>query len=200
MIIAGLTGGIATGKTTVSNFLNELGAHIIDADKIAHNVVKKKYPAWEKIVSHFGKNILLDSGEINRENLGKIIFNNPSEKNILNKIVHPYVFEKIEEDIKKIKQKDDNKVIILDVPLLIETKMHKSLEFVIVVYVPLAIQLIRLMARDNTSKKNSLAKISSQISIEEKKQIANIVINNSKNLQETKKRTFDVYSSFINKM
>lgn len=200
MIIAGLTGGIATGKTTVSNFFNELGAYIIDADKIAHDVVKKNCPAWKNIVSHFGRDILLTNGEINRENLGNIIFTNPSEKSILNKIVHPYVFEKIEENIKKIKQKNNNRVVVLDVPLLIETNMHKNMEFVIVVYVPSNIQLIRLMARDKISEKDSLDKISSQISIEKKKQLANIIIDNSKTLNQTKKRTIEVYSSFINKI
>ena len=115
MIVAGLTGGIATGKSTVSAIFKSAGAIVIDADRIAREVVKKDKPAWHKIVEHFGREILLDDGQIDRSRLGDIVFNNPVKKEMLNEIVHPFVKKEIHRRLKRIERTTPKAVVILDV-------------------------------------------------------------------------------------
>jgi dephospho-CoA kinase len=143
--VVGLTGGIATGKTTVSALLKKAGAVIIDADRIARKVVKKGQPAYREIVQNFGETILLPDGEINRRVLGDIIFNDPQRKQLLNRIVHPHVRKEQNRRLKHIQEKDPDAIVILDIPLLIETQTHRDLSEVIVVYAPEHIQIKRLM-------------------------------------------------------
>jgi dephospho-CoA kinase len=193
LIVAGLTGGIATGKSTVAAILESAGAVIIDADEIARAVVKKGLPAWHKIVKYFGRHILLASGEINRSFLGDIVFNNSKKKEVLNTIVHPYVKEETGKRLKQIQKDTPQAVVILDVPLLLEAGMVEGLSEVIVVYAPEHIQLERLRRRDNFSETDALARIRSQMPIEEKKKLASIVIDNSGTKEMTRQVTLNVY-------
>ncbi len=193
MIVAGLTGGIASGKSTVSAFFQNAGAVIADADKIAREVVKKGLPAWKKIREHFGPDVLLPDGEINREWLGDIIFHQPKEKEILNTIVHPHVFREMEKQIHEAEKKHPAGVVIQDIPLLFESKMEKRIFPVIVVYVPERIQLERLMKRNSLSETSAMARIRAQMPIEEKKKIADFVIDNSGSLEETRENTMNLY-------
>ncbi|HHO75927.1 MAG TPA: dephospho-CoA kinase [Deltaproteobacteria bacterium] len=193
MVIAGLTGGIATGKSTVAGFFRSAGAAFIDADRIAFDAVHKGMPAWHEIVSHFGKEVLLDGGQIDRAGLGNIIFNDRAQKDVLDSIVHPAVFKKIHEKISILQNSSPDSVVIVDIPLLIETGGYRDMDEVIVVYVPEHIQIERLLARDNISEEAALARIRSQMSIEDKKAYAGIVIDNSKSMDETKSRTLEVY-------
>ena len=200
MIVAGLTGGIATGKSTVSAIFESAGAIIIDADHIAREAVKKDAPAWHKIVEHFGRDILLRDGEINRLLLGDIVFNNPVEKEILNDIVHPFVMAETHKRLKQIGGAAPKAVVILDVPLLIEAGMHKGLAEVIVVYAPEHIQLQRLIQRDHLSEADALARIRSQMPIDEKKKWASIVIDNTGREDKTRKVTLNVYQYLKSKV
>lgn len=193
MVVAGLTGSIATGKSTVSEFMREAGAVIIDADRIAHDVVKQGLPAWQEIVAHFGREILQADGEIDRVRLGDIIFRNPDEKAVLNRIVHPHVFQEMAVQLERIQSETPRAVVLLDVPLLIESKMHDNLADVIVVYVPEHIQLERLMRRDGLAEADARFRIESQMPIEEKKGLASIVIDNSGSLDDTRRQTLDAY-------
>jgi dephospho-CoA kinase len=161
--MAGLTGGIATGKSTVSGMLSEAGAKIIDADKIARDVVEPGTPAYRDIVAFFGRAILLSDGTLDRKGLGDIIFNDPEKKKRLDAIVHPRVYQRTEARIAEIAAKSPDAVIILDIPLLLETGMRRNLAEVIVVYVPEDLQLQRLMARDQIDAEAALARIRSQI-------------------------------------
>ncbi len=195
--IIGLTGGIASGKSTVSAFLKEAGAIIVDADKIARDVVLKGKPAWEEIVNVFGKKVLLPDGQINRVYLGDIIFNDPVKKSILNSIVHPRVFAETENLLAEIEKKQACEVVILDVPLLFESGMHKGLSEVIVVYVPESVQIERLIARDNLTKEQAVARICSQMPIEEKKCLATIVIDNTGSLENTRRISTAVYQYLV---
>jgi dephospho-CoA kinase len=195
----GLTGSIATGKSTVSQMLAELGATIIDADKIAFEAVLKGKPAWQKIVDYFGEGILLGSGEINRKALGDIIFNNPEKKNVLNSIVHPEVFSEMGRLVIEAANKPEA-VIILDVPLLIESGMDKDMGEVILVYTPESVQLERLMARDNIINDSAIAKIRSQMPVEEKKRHATIIIDNSFSIKETHEQVIKVFNQLKNKL
>lgn len=192
MVIAGLTGGIATGKSTVASILRKAGAIVIDADEIARDVVRKGLPAWKEIVEHFGKQVLCPKGEIDRKVLGDIIFNNAAEKEVLNNIVHPKVFEELDRRMSNIKKHTSDAIVILDIPLLIETDLHKILPDVIVVYTPEDIQLERLIKRDHLSKKDAMARINSQMSIEKKKGVATIIIDNSSNIEKTRVKTLKV--------
>jgi dephospho-CoA kinase len=193
MLVAGLTGSIATGKSTVSGILKELGAYIVDADRAAHEVVLPGTKAWNEIVRIFGKEILQKSGEIDRERLGRIIFNDSAMRSILEEVVHPEVVHSMDEQIRSIKSGFPDAVVILDVPLLIETGMHKGVGEVIVVYCPEDMQITRLMVRDKISREDALAKIRSQISIEEKRRYATLLIDNSASKDNTRIKVEDLY-------
>lgn len=193
MLITGLTGGIASGKSTVSAFLEEAGAVIVDADKIARHVVQKGQSAWQQIVDIFGFSILLPDGEINRSHLGDIIFNDPEQKQVLNRIVHPEVFSEITARLAEIEKNQPGAIVILDVPLLIESRMDVGLSDIIVVYIPESLQIQRLMIRDALTPAQALARIRSQMPIEEKKKRATLLIDNSGSRENTRKQTMCVY-------
>mgnify|MGYP001820354943 FL=1 len=193
MIQAGLTGGIATGKSTVGGIFRQAGAFIIDADDIAHRSIRKGMPAWRKVVTHFGYAILRSDGEINRPLLGSIIFKEEEKKQILNQIVHPHVRREIARQLAPIEKNHPRAVIILDIPLLIEVGWHRDVQEVILVYATEEIQLTRLMARDGLSNEDALARIRAQMPIEEKKRHASIVIDNSGDLEITREKTLAVY-------
>ena len=193
MIIAGLTGGIASGKSTVCGFLRDAGARIVDADKIARAVVRQGTPAYDEICSYFGGTILQPDGGIDRERLGDIIFNDPEKKARLDAIVHPRVFEQSAHMIDRIAVQAPDAVIILDVPLLLEAGMEKDLAEVIVVYVPETLQLKRLMKRDGIGEKAAMARIRSQMPIEEKRRRATIVIDNSGAMETTQRSALAVF-------
>ena len=194
----GLTGSIATGKSTVSRMLAELGADIIDADKIAFDTVLKGKPAWQKIIDYFGEGILLGNGEIDRKALGDIIFNNPDKKHMLNSIVHPEVFSDMGRQVIEAVKRPEA-VIVLDVPLLMESGMHKGMSEIILVYTPENVQLERLMARDNIARADAMAKIRSQIPVEEKKRHATIIIDNSYTIKETNEQVIKVFNQLKNR-
>ena len=193
MKIIGLTGGIATGKSTVSAMLEKAGAAIIDADRIARAVVEKGLPAHREIIANFGSGVLLPDGEIDRDVLGDIIFNDPVKKTLLNSIVHPRVKKEVDRQLRQIKKTRPESIVILDIPLLFESKMHHDLEDVIVVYAPQHIQIERLMQRDKISATDALARIGSQMPIEEKKKMATLVIDNSGNIEDTHEQTLAIF-------
>lgn len=193
MVVAGLTGGIATGKSTVAKIFEDAGAIIIDADKIARDAVEKGRPAYHEIVKQFGREVLLPDGEINRGYLADIIFNDSDKKQALNRIVHPFVLQAMAEKLEQLEKDRPDAVVILDVPLLIESGMHKDMSDVIVVYAPEHVQIQRLMARNDISETDALSRIRSQMPIEEKKNLASVLIDNSDTKERTRERTLEVY-------
>ena len=199
MITAGLTGGIGTGKSTVSSMFQEAGAVIVDADRIAREVVTPGKPAWKSIVEGFGKRILLPNQEIDRNALGNIIFHDAAQKERLNRMVHPYVLQEMNDRLCRIQISEPDSVVIQDIPLLLELGMHRKMTDVILVYIPESIQLVRLMKRDRISETEAWAKIRSQIPIEEKKGMVNIVIDNSHDPAHTRSQTLRVYEYLKNK-
>ncbi|HNR50956.1 MAG TPA: dephospho-CoA kinase [Deltaproteobacteria bacterium] len=195
MVIAGLTGGIATGKSTVASLFASFGAAVIDADRIAREVVLRGSPAFDRIVEHFGREILLPDGEIDRDRLGGIIFSDSGQRESLNRIVHPEVFREMNRRIGEIKSGNVNRVVICDVPLLIETGMHSVFDDVILVYVPEPLQINRLMEREGIGRDEALRRVRAQMSIEEKKPYASHIIDNSGTRENTAKITLEVYRS-----
>ena len=186
-LLLGLTGGISTGKSTVSNILKNKGYKVIDADKIAKEVVEVSMPAYEEIVDYFGEDILLMDKTIDRKKLGKLIFNNINLREKLNSIVHPYVFRAIKENINYYCEKE--KLVFLDIPLLFEQiellKKHSIIFHEIwLVYTDEETQIERLMKRDTISRREAIAKIKAQMSIEEKKNRSSRIIDNSGIIEE----------------
>ncbi len=189
--IIGLTGGISTGKSTVSSILDEKGFKIIDADKIARNVVEKGKDAYFKIIEYFGKDILSTDGDIDRKALGNIIFNDKYLRESLNSITHPYIFKEIKNQIENMAK--NNSIIFLDVPLLFEQYRlwrEYSIEFneIWLVYCDKNTQINRLMKRDDISKEEAEKKINSQMSLDKKKTMSSKTIDNSKDLGYLKKQ------------
>jgi dephospho-CoA kinase len=150
-------------------------------------------------VDALGRSILLPDGEINRTLLGEIIFNDPDRKQVLNRIVHPRVISETADRLAEIEKKKPNSVVILDVPLLIESGMDTGLSDIIVVYVPEPVQIERLMGRDAMTHGQALARIRSQMPIEEKKKRASIVINNSGSRENTRNISLRVYLKLCEK-
>lgn len=193
MVVAGLTGGIATGKSTVAALFASFGAAVIDADRIARKVVVRGSPAWEKIVEHFGAGVLRPDGELDRERLGGIIFSDKDQKDVLNRIVHPEVFKEMDRRIRELREESRAEVVICDVPLLIETGMHRGFDEVVLVYVPEPLQIRRLMNRDGIPRDEAVQKVRAQMPIEEKRAYATIVIDNSASREETAEKALRAY-------
>lgn len=194
---AALTGGIASGKSMVSRMFHELGAHVIDADIVARQVIEPEQPAWKEIVTHFGRDILLDTGYIDRKKLGEIVFNQPEELQILEHIIHPRVIEDINRQEQRIRNTDNELVILVDVPLLIEASMHTDYLTIIVVYVSGEIQLKRLMMRDNISKQVAQQRIAVLMPLSEKLNYATYIVNNDGTIDRTREQVKDIYQKML---
>ncbi|MFO7708508.1 MAG: dephospho-CoA kinase [Desulfobacterales bacterium] len=199
MVIAGLTGGIASGKSTVSAVLAGAGARVIDADRIARDIVRRGTPAHQRIIAHFGRHLLQSDGEIDRGRLGAIVFEDPPARQVLEGIVHPGVREETARRLERLRREEAGAVVVLDVPLLFESGMHRGLSEVIVVYVPEAVQLERLMRRDHLPQAAALARIGSQMSLEEKRALATRVIDNSGPPEATRRQALAIYAQLVAK-
>ncbi len=178
MLNAGLTGGIASGKSTVAKMLQEKGAYIIDFDELAHYVEEPDRPAWQEIVNYFGRDILNEDRTINRVKLGLIVFADQEKLSRLNSIVHPAVFEEWRRRMDEINRKDPGAIVIADVPLLVEVGLQRLLDVVILVYSSPEDQIKRLMDRSGCSREEALKRLASQMPIDEKTRYADIVIDN----------------------
>jgi dephospho-CoA kinase len=187
----GLTGGIASGKSTVTEMIRGLGIPVIDADQIARDVVKAGEEAYEQIIQTFGQDILQENGEIDRAKLGAIVFYNEQERKKLNAIVHPAVRRRMLAEKEAYVQKGA-KTIVLDIPLLFESELTHFIDKIIVVYVDDDIQLERLMKRNGFSKEEALARIRSQMPLHEKVKKADAVINNNGTIEETKQQLLQI--------
>ncbi|MBA4548897.1 dephospho-CoA kinase [Thermoactinomyces intermedius] len=198
-MLMGLTGSIATGKSTVSEMFRRKGAEIIDADQIAREVVEPGTEGLARIVREFGPGILDEEGKLNRERLGARIFQNPAEREKLNRLLHPLIVDSMRAKTEKIKKEKDPDLLIWDVPLLIEGNLTQWVEAVILVYTPKEIQLERLMKRNALSKEEAEKRILAQMDIEEKKKYADYVIDNRGTLSETERQVDQLWKQLISK-
>ncbi|XP_010541925.1 PREDICTED: dephospho-CoA kinase [Tarenaya hassleriana] len=183
MRLVGLTGGIASGKSTVSNLFKASYIPVVDADLIARDVLKKGTRGWKKVVAAFGEEILLPSGEVDRPKLGQIVFSSPSKRQLLNKLLAPYISSGIFWEIVKLWAKGA-KVIVLDIPLLFEAKLDKWTKPIIVVWVNPETQLKRLMERDGSNEEDAGNRVNAQMPLELKRSKADIVIDNNGSLDD----------------
>jgi len=195
MLIVGLTGGYASGKSTVAKMFVELGAALIDADKLAREVVEPEKAAWFEIVTNFGKGILLGNREIDRKALGEIVFKDKEERERLNAIVHPRVLEEELKAIEKIREREPDAITILSVPLLIESGHYRHCDKIIVVTVDEETHIKRLMERDGFAREEAVRRISAQMPLSEKVKYADFVIDNSGSIEDTERQVKEVFSS-----
>ncbi|NME42256.1 dephospho-CoA kinase [Ligilactobacillus agilis] len=182
--ILGLTGGIASGKSTVSAYLAQNGALIIDADLIARQVVAKKSSGLKQIVAKFGGEILTASGELDRKKLGKLVFSNKDLLKALTDITGPLIRAEILREIEAAK-KAQVKLVVLDIPLLFETGYQTLCDKVMVVTIPSKLQLERVMKRDNLSAAEARKRIANQLPASKRNELADVLIDNSKSVAET---------------
>ncbi|MED3843772.1 dephospho-CoA kinase [Geobacillus stearothermophilus] len=183
----GLTGGIASGKSTVSAMMRELGLPVIDADEAARAVVRPGEESYRQIVAAFGPGILRADGEIDRAKLGAIVFNDEQQRKVLNAIVHPAVRKKMLAE-KEAHIRSGAKTVVLDIPLLFESGLTHWVDKVLVVYVDDDVQLRRLMARNGFTEEEALARIRSQWPMAEKVKRADAVIDNNGTIEETRRQ------------
>ncbi|MFN8673834.1 MAG: dephospho-CoA kinase [Candidatus Sericytochromatia bacterium] len=194
-----LTGSIATGKTTVSNFLKELGCIIIDTDQVVHDLYNYPSKTSKKIINHFGQN-LLENNQINRIELSKIVFSDKQKLKELNEIVHPDVKEEVYNRTKNIeileKDKNKNYILVYVIPLFFETGSSYQVDHIIVSACSEKNQLDRLIERNSFSKEEAVKRIISQISISEKIKKADFIIDTNENLDKIKEQVKNLLDKF----
>jgi dephospho-CoA kinase len=187
-VIVGLTGGIASGKSTVTRILRELGAYVVDADVWARKVVEPGQPALEEIVAAFGPTILTSEGTLNRTALGARVFGDEAARMRLNAITHPRVRDGMREETARFFSQHPDEPIVWDVPLLFEGETRKLVDVTVLVYVDEGTQLERLMARDGLSREAAAARIKAQMPIDQKRALADYIVENTGTLEQTREQ------------
>ena len=183
MKIVGLTGGISSGKSTVSSYLKQLKIPVIDADEVARKVVEPNSQGAIQIRTVFGSDVFEEDGSLNRQRLGALIFSNAENRQKLDDLLQPLIKIMILDEIEEHRQKGEN-MIVLDLPLLFEKQYEELCEEIIVVYIPKELQLERLMKRNQYTKQEALSRIDSQLSIEEKRKRATVLLDNQGTIQQ----------------
>ncbi len=196
MKVIGLTGGIGSGKSTVSKFLTELGAIIIDADRIGHEAFEPNTEAYREVVKTFGKEILSPSGEIDRHKLGSIIFANHQARAKLNKIMHPRIYDTVKAKIEEFRRRALSAVVI-EAPLLIEAGWAKLVDEVWVTVAPQQTVLERLTKGTGLTKAQSLARIRAQLTTEERIKHADVIIDTNCTLDELKTKVRELWQKLL---
>jgi dephospho-CoA kinase len=194
MFIVGLTGGIASGKSLVARVFKDLGATVIDADRIVHELLEPDQDAWSEIVRHFGQDVQRADRTIDRRKLGAIVFNDPQKRSWLNACLHPRVFSVYTTQVAHLRMRTPDAMLFFDAALLIESGYHRTVDRVVVVYAEPEQQVERLMARDKYSREEALLRIRSQMPLGEKRVLADHVIDNSGTREETERQAKDLFA------
>ena len=200
MLNVGLTGGIASGKSTVARMLVEKGAVLIDFDELTREVEEPDKPAWREIVRHFGEAVLLPDRRIDRGKLGAIVFGDPVKRRLLNDIVHPAVFDEWRKRLTEIERRQPDAVVLSDIPLLIEAGLEKMVDLVLLVYIPPDEQIRRLMARNGFSREEAERRVSAQMPIVQKIPRADRVIRNEGSIEETAREVERIWEELRRKI
>ena len=195
MILVGLTGGIATGKSTVAGMFKRCGAVVIDADALAREAVLPGKPAWREILSTFGKTILNPDRTLNRQALGVMVFGHPAKLRQLERIIHPRVAREQIRLTKQAARKDPRAVVIYDVPLLFEAGIDTRMDTTIVVTADRETQIARLKKRNGLSRAEALRRIKSQMPLTKKRRRADCVLDGTLSLPQLKKQVRSLYQS-----
>jgi|TARA_B110000467_G_scaffold63291_1_gene57709 dephospho-CoA kinase len=195
MLKIGLTGGIGSGKSSVSQHFKKWGAHIFDADTVAKNILNNNEIAQNEVISEFGTDVLGANGKIDKSKLSRIVFQDEDNQLTLNTIIHPYVFTEIDKDFDLTLSKGENDIFVVDAALIYESGADTHMDYVIVVISHLGLRVERVLARGDLSRDEFLKRVELQWSDEEKIQMADfIILNNSSedNLLEEAKKTYDL--------
>lgn len=193
MLIVGLTGGIASGKSLVAGVFQNLGAHIIDADRLVHELLEHDQQAWDEVVEHFGKEILHPDKSIDRRKLGEVVFTDSEERLWLNSCLHPKVFEAYRAQVKRISTHEPDSIVVFDAALLIESGFHRNMDRTVVVYADEDQQRVRLMERNNLTGEQALTRIRSQMPLFEKQELADYVISNTGSREKTERDAHEIF-------
>ena len=193
MLKVGLTGSIAVGKSYVCEILRELGAFVLDADRTAREVVAPGTLGWQLIIESFGSNILLPNNEIDRAELGAIVFADEEKRQLLNSIVHPLIIETQNDWLRQREAENADCIAVIDAALMIESGGFRRFDKIIVVWCDAAIQLQRLMARNNLSEAEALKRINAQMPQEEKKRYADYTIDTTEGFDQARRQTIVVF-------
>lgn len=191
MIKIGLTGGIGTGKSIVSKILSAEGFRIIDADLVSRDVLEKNPRILDIIRTQFGSGFFDWRGEFRRKEFGNHIFRFPKQRIKYEGIIIPYIKEEIETEFERYEKKGE-KIVILDAPTLIENNLHLEMDYVILVVADNSVQIQRIISRDKLTKSDAVSRINSQMPVEQKKEFANILIDNNGDLIDTQKQVYDL--------
>ena len=193
MLNVGLTGGIACGKSTVARMLAEKGAVLIDFDELAHAVQEPEGSVWREIIRHFGEEILHEDRTIDRRKLGETVFADREKRELLNRLVHPAIFEEWQRRLAEIRARRADAIVVSDIPLLIEAGLKGMVDLVLLVYITPEEQIRRVMARDGFSREEAERRLAAQMPIEEKLRWADIVIRNGGSPEETRRVVSEVW-------
>ena len=195
VLLLGVTGGIASGKTEVANMLKELGAPIIEFDVIARQVVEAGKPAWQEIVDYFGKQVVQEDDSLDRKKLSNIVFRDMEKRKKLESFTHPRISEEFVRQVNEIAEKTPGAIIQVVIPLLIELNLQYKFHKLMVVYIPKELQIERLVERDGISKEEATNILKAQLPIEEKVGYADYVIHNERSLEETRRQVEDLWQT-----
>jgi len=196
-LLVGLTGGIGSGKSLAAKFFAEQGAHIIDADQLSRELVQPGQPALKEIVSAFGVFILDETGNLDREKLAEIIFQNPQKKSTLEAILHPRIIAKEREKYSNISAEDPSAIVIIDAALLIESGNYKNVDKVIVVNCSEEHQVQRILSRNSLNSDQAAARIKNQMSLKEKIKYADFILDNNSQPQDLRRNVHEVYTKLM---
>ena len=196
-VIAGLTGGIAGGKSTVSAMFQDLGAQRIDFDDLARRVVEPGTPGLAKVVDFFGNQILRTDGTLDRKQLSGVVFGDDSKRRMLEQLIHPDICEAFVKEISRITAGNPDAVIVAEVPLLVEANLMHLFDVVILVYTSAGVQIQRLLRRQEMTEKQAAEMLKAQLPVEEKKKYADHIVFNDGSLDATRRQVRAVWDELI---
>ncbi len=199
-LLVGLTGGIATGKSTVSALLRQLGCEIIDADLLAREVVEPGRPAWTTIVAEFGQDVVTGDGALDRKKLGAIVFANPERRRRLEAITHPAIRERFQARLDELAEHGFTGIVVFDAAVMIESGNYKNMDRLVVVVTDEPTQMARLRGRDGTDDAEGRRKIASQMPLSEKAKLADYVIDNSGDRHATAEQVRRVFAALMSEL
>jgi len=198
VIVIGLTGSFGTGKSTVARMFKELGARVLDADTITHNLIRPGRDSWRKIVRWFGPDILNRNQTINRDKLAKIVFRKRQDLRKLEEIIHPLVVREIAGRLGKIENSRKDEIVVIDAPLLIEVGLAKKVDTLIVVKLNRTEQIVRSLKQKGISRAQILKRIRSQLPLSKKIAIADYVIDNNGKKNDTRRQVKKIWEEIKN--
>lgn len=194
-LLLAVTGGIASGKSTVAHMFSKLGIPAIDFDQLSRIAVEPDKPAWREIVDYFGADITLPDRQIDRKKLSQIVFQNIEKRKKLESFVHPWIFAEFIKKLKELTLQAENKIIQVVVPLLFEANLQGFFHKILLVYIPLEMQVERLMKRDQITRDLAIKMLAAQWPIDQKRKLADFLIDNSGPLAETEKQVQEIWES-----